>query len=184
VNLGAEEASSVERWVRTFRLALLLDLVRVRARSARRRRVSLSWWRTDVPRSCPTTNKHDGRGPTPADSTLSPILGRVSSIEYMFILISHDKHKAGRTHDPASGKEPWHRRVARPCRDRLARRARREDETPHAQTTGPHETAVAQCQPRARRPPNTTRHDKKRRREARSELRCVERDAARFNRFE
>ena len=63
------------------------------ARSARRRRVSLSWWRTDVPR-CPTT-KHDGRGPTPADGTLSPILGRVSSIEYMFILISHDK--AGRT---------------------------------------------------------------------------------------
>ena len=105
-------------------------------RSARRRRVSLSWWHVPM---CPDARPRistmlDGHGPTPADSTLSPILGRVSSIEYMFILISHDK--AGRTHDPASGKEPWHRRVARPCRDRLARRdekTRRRD--PRRDTT-------------------------------------------------
>ena len=83
----------MERWVRTFRLALLLDLVRVRAICETSSRVSLV-----VAYRCAPMPDHEARWPwtdAAADGTLSPILGRVSSIEYMFILISHDK--AGRT---------------------------------------------------------------------------------------
>ena len=140
MNLGAEDACVIGGTLGTW--YGLSDLPcfstwSVCVRSARRRRVSLSWWHVPM---CPDARPRistmlDGHGPTPADSTLSPILGRVSSIEYMFILISHDK--AGRTHDPASGKEPWHRRVARPCRDRLARR---EDEIEKTRPATRHHT--------------------------------------------